>query len=67
MKLGRADYLTIDDGGGLSGYLNIRGSVEAKPVWIPQGGAKSIAGGLAKPELVRMADIGMLPSVIQHW
>ncbi|KAL8882684.1 MAG: hypothetical protein Q9198_000354 [Flavoplaca austrocitrina] len=50
----RCDYLILDTEGGLSGYLNS----ETKPIWIPQGGSKSIATGLAKPELVQLADIG---------
>jgi len=58
---GRADYLIFDEEGGLTGYLNVRGVVEARPVWIPQGSAKSIAAGLASPDLVRMADLGKLP------
>ncbi|KAL8688084.1 MAG: hypothetical protein Q9218_005918 [Villophora microphyllina] len=54
---GRADYLIFDNDGGLSGYLNIRGQSETKPIWIPQGGAKSIAGGVSIPDLVRLADM----------
>ena len=55
--LGRADYLIWDNDGGLSGFLNIRGPSEGQPVWISQGPAKSIAGGLAPWENVRLADV----------
>ncbi|KAK4896112.1 hypothetical protein LTR27_005969 [Elasticomyces elasticus] len=54
---GRADYLIFDQDGGLSGYTNIRGKSEGQPVWISQGGAKSIASGLAPPNRVRTADL----------
>ncbi|KAL9635740.1 MAG: hypothetical protein Q9204_002513 [Flavoplaca sp. TL-2023a] len=54
---GRCDYLILDAEGGLSGYLNVRGQSETKPIWIPQGESKSIATGLAKPELVQLADV----------
>ncbi|KAK5000912.1 hypothetical protein LTR66_000329 [Elasticomyces elasticus] len=54
---GRADYLMWDADGGLSGYLNVRTNVEGRPTWIPQGGAKSIASGVAPPGNIRMADI----------
>ena len=54
----RADYLMLDGGGGLSGFLNIRSSSEGQPLWITQGGDKSIAVGTGgDPNLVRLADM----------
>ena len=59
---GRADYLIFDTDGGVSGYLNIRTDNEGKPTWVSQGGAKSIATGVAPYSRIRMADInGMSP------
>lgn len=55
---GRDDYLIFDANGGLDGYMNIRGRSEGQPVWIPQGGAKSIATGLGpNSTFIRMADV----------
>lgn len=47
----------FDQDGGLDGYTNVRGKAEGQPVWIPQGGAKSIAGGVAPPGRIRLADL----------
>ncbi|KAL8830972.1 MAG: hypothetical protein Q9170_005496 [Blastenia crenularia] len=55
---GRDDYLMWDKGGGLSGYLNIRGKSEGLPNWIRQGGDNDIArGSNTKPEYLRLADM----------
>ncbi|KAL8981667.1 MAG: hypothetical protein Q9205_003611 [Flavoplaca limonia] len=66
---GSSDYLVKGPEGSLSMWLNTgdigsqeitwipAGESETKPIWIPQGGSKSIATGLAKPELVQLADI----------
>ena len=56
-QLGRADYLIFDKDGGLDGYTNVRSKVEGQPIWVPQGGAKSIAAGVAPPGRIRMADL----------
>ena len=54
----RDDYLMWDKDGGLSGFLNIRSQSEGQPLWITQGGDKSIAVGTGRnSSLVRLADI----------
>ena len=54
---GRADYMIWDQLGGLTGYLNVRGPKET-PIWVDQGGSKSIAGGVGVDwTLCRLADL----------
>ncbi|KAL8846048.1 MAG: hypothetical protein Q9221_008832 [Calogaya cf. arnoldii] len=54
----RADYMTWDSEGGLSGFLNILSKSEGQPNWIPQGGYKSIAGGTGDPSThLQLADM----------
>lgn len=55
---GRDDYLIWDNDGGLSGYLNQRTNREGVPLYVNQGGAKSIADGIGEdPKTIRLADM----------
>lgn len=57
MLIGRDDYLTWTEFGGLSGYLNVRDRTEALPKWVDQGSDKSIATGVGVDwRLCRLAD-----------
>lgn len=65
----RADYLMWDQDGGLSGYLNVRGSSEGQPNWISQGKDKSIAVGVGKDvslESLRLADVNGDGKAVGH-
>ncbi|KAH8894324.1 integrin alpha N-terminal domain-containing protein [Thozetella sp. PMI_491] len=55
---GRDDYLIWDDQGGLTGYLNQEAYKEGVPVYVSQGPAKSVAGGIMQaPSSIRLADM----------
>lgn len=52
------DYLLLDDDGSLSGFLNQRTNSEGVPLYIDQGGAKSICDGFGHaPNTIRLADM----------
>jgi hypothetical protein len=54
----RDDYLIWDDEGGLTGFLNQHTFVDRVPIYIPQGGPKTIADGISQDlNIVRLADI----------
>ncbi|KAI8721439.1 SGNH-hydro domain-containing protein [Fusarium sp. LHS14.1] len=55
---GRDDYLTWDDDGGLTGFLNQPTNREGVPLFINQGDPKTIADGIKKdPSTIRLADM----------
>lgn len=55
---GRDDYLVWDNDGSLSGFLNQQTNSEGVPVYIDQGGAKSICDGFGHaPDSIRLADM----------
>ncbi|EGX89576.1 lipolytic protein G-D-S-L family [Cordyceps militaris CM01] len=55
---GRDDYLVYDDDGGISGFLNQRTNREGVPLFIDQGGARSIMDGFGHaPSTLRLADM----------
>ncbi|OAA69170.1 lipolytic protein G-D-S-L family [Akanthomyces lecanii RCEF 1005] len=54
----RDDYLIWEDDGGLSGFLNQHTNSEGVPLYINQGGAKSICDGFGHaPNTTRLADM----------
>ncbi|KAL8651232.1 MAG: hypothetical protein Q9226_004788, partial [Calogaya cf. arnoldii] len=61
---GRADIVILDEGGGMSGYVNIRGQIETKPIWIPQGGAKSVATGDGVDDYIFIDEAGILTAYV---
>ncbi|OAA72425.1 lipolytic protein G-D-S-L family [Cordyceps fumosorosea ARSEF 2679] len=54
---GRDEYLVWDGDGGLSGLLNQRTNREGVPLFIDQGGAKSISDGIGQAHRIRLADM----------
>jgi len=55
---GRADYLSINSNGSVSGYLNAGIGTNGGVVWLPTGVNGLIAGGIGEPGAnVRFADI----------